>query len=183
MYTLVSKKPEFQKAIDHLKQELGSIRTGRANTALVENIMVEAYGQPMNVKSLASITIPDAKSIVVDPWDKGVLKDLEKGIRAAGAGFSVVNEGQFLRCVIAPLTEETRKELVKILGQKLEEARGVVRRVREDAKAELVKEEESGRIREDDRYKMQDELDKLVAETNVKMKTMADEKEKEIMTV
>ena len=93
MYTLVSKKPEFQKAIDHLKQELGSIRTGRANTALVENIMVEAYGQPMNVKSLASITIPDAKSIVVDPWDKGVLKDLEKGIRAAGAGFSVGNEG------------------------------------------------------------------------------------------
>lgn len=183
MYTLISKRPEFVKAVEHLKQELGAIRTGRANTALVENITVEAYGQSMNIKSLASISVPDAKSIIIDPWDKGVIKDLEKGIRKAGAGFSVVNEGQFLRCVISPLTEETRKELVKLLGQKLEEARGVVRRVREVTKQELVKEEESGRIGEDDRYKMQDELDKLVAEMNVKMKTMADEKEQEIMTV
>ncbi len=183
MYTLVSKRPEFQKAVDHLKQELGAIRTGRANSALVENIMVEVYGQQMNVKSLANIMVPDPKSIVIEPWDKNILKDLEKGIRLNGAGLSVANEGNSLRCVIPPLTEESRRELVKLVGQKLEEARAAVRRVREDVKSDLVKEEESGRIREDDRYKMQDELDKLVVEMNVKMKTMSDEKEKEIMTV
>lgn len=183
MYSISDKKPEFNKIVEHLHQELGAVRTGRANTALVENIMVEAYGQSMNVKSLASITVSDAKSLVVEPWDKSVLKDLEKGVRAAGVGLSVVNEGIFLRCIIPPLTEESRKELTKLVGQKLEESRATTRRVREDIKTELMKEEEAGHLREDDRYKAQDELEKLVQDINARLKAMADEKEKEIMTV
>ena len=177
------KKPDFEKIIDHFKQELGAVRTGRAHSALVENIMIEAYGQTMNVKSMASINVSDSKSLVVEPWDKGILKDLEKGIRLAGAGLSVVNEGNFLRCIIPPLTEESRKELAKLVGQKLEEARANVRHLREAIKTELVGEEESGKIREDDRYKAQDDLEKLVQDINSKLASMADLKEKEIMTV
>ncbi len=174
---------DFQKSIDHLKQELGGIRTGRATPALVENIVLEAYGQKMSVKSLALIAVSDPKSLVVEPWDKTILKDLESTIRNAGIGISVVNESNFLRLVLPQLTEENRKMLVKLTGEKAEEARIVIRTLREKVKEKIIDSEKKKEIGEDARYKMQDELDKTVSDFNAEIKKLAEDKEKDIMMI
>lgn len=180
---VVDFKPEFQKPIDHFKQELGGIRTGRATPALVENIMVDAYGEKLAVKSLASIAVPDPKSLMVESWDKTILKDLEAAIRNAGAGLSVSNEGNFLRIVLPPLTEENRKILVKLVNEKAEEARVALRSLREKVKEKIIDSEKKKEISEDARYKMQDELDKMISDFNAEIKRMVEGKEKDIMTV
>jgi ribosome recycling factor len=176
-------KLDFQKTIDHFKQELGGIRTGRATPALVENITVDAYGQKMPVKSLASIAVADPKSLVVEPWDKAILKDMEATIRNAGIGISVVNEGNFLRLVLPQLTEENRKMLARLVNEKAEEARVSIRSWREKVKEKILDAERKKEITEDLRYKMQDELDKMVSDFNAEIKKMAEDKEREIMTV
>ena len=176
-------KLDFQKITDHFKQELGGIRTGRATPAVVENIIVEAYGQKLPVKSTASTTIADSKSLIVEPWDKTILKDLETSIRNAGVGVSVVNEGNFLRIVLPQLTEDNRRMLVKLVNEKAEEARIALRAVREKAKEKIIDAEKKKEIAEDLRYKLQDELDKMVSDFNAQVKKMAEDKEKEIMTI
>src|SRR5512141_1687921 len=112
---LLTGKDEFQAAVEHFKHELAGIRTGRANSATVENIMVMAYGSAMPVKGVASIGVPDAKTITVDPWDKSLIKEIEKGIRDAGVGLNPVNEGALLRISMPALTEESRRSLLKVV--------------------------------------------------------------------
>ncbi len=180
---LLAGKDDFQAAIEHLKKELSSIRTGRANSAVVENIMVSAYGSSMPVKGVASIGIPDAKTITVEPWDKSLIKDIEKGIRDSGSGLNPVNEGTILRISVPQLTEETRRQLAKAVGEKSEEARERVRAAREDVKGLIIAAQQSGEISEDDRYHLQDELEAMVGGFNEEIKEIIEEKEKEIMTV
>lgn len=174
---------EFEKVIAHFKTELGGLRTGRATPALVENIPVEAYGSKMGIKGLASIHIPDSKTIVVDPWDKNVIKDIEKAIRESNIGLSPVVDKSVIRLTMPPMTEENRKDMVKIVKQKMEQARTGIRGVREKIKEKIVKAEEDGEIREDERYRLIEELDKKIAELNKEIEKIAQEKEKEIMTV
>lgn len=178
-----SSQEEFENIIKYLKEELAGLRTGRANATMVENIIVDAYGSKMALKGLASINVPDARTIVVDPWDKSVVKEVEKAIINSGKNLNPINEGEFIRVSIPQLTEESRKELAKLVGEKAESARIKVRQLREKLKDQILKAEESKEIAEDARFKAQDNLDKKCAEFNDKIKEMAGEKEREIMTI
>lgn len=176
-------KMQFDKAIDHLKQELTALRTGRATPAIVEDIMVEAYGTKQGLKAVASITVQDAKTLVVEPWDKSVLADVEAGIRNSDLGINPVNDGKLIRLPLPELTQDRRQELIKVLHKKLEEARIAVRKVREDVRKQVETAEKDKEISEDEKFTQFDELEKLVKEYNDKIKTIGEEKEKDITTV
>lgn len=176
-------KPEFTKVLDHLKTELSSLRTGRAHPSLVENIMVEAYGVKTPIRGLATITVIDPKTLVIEPWDKSVIKEIEKAIQLANIGVNPVNEGTKLRLSMPQLTEESRKELIKVLGQKLEQARISLRGIRDKIREEIVNAEKTKQITEDDKYRLQEELDKLVKEKNDQIKSIGEKKEQELMTI
>lgn len=174
---------EFQKATDHFKTEIGTLRTGRATPALVEDIPVEAYDQKMELKGLASISAPDPKTIVIDPWDKNIIKSIEKAITEADIGVSPVVDGTVVRLNMPPMTEENRKDMVKILKQRAEQAHIAVRGVREKIRDLVIKSEENKEIGEDERFRLLEELDKEVVEINKQIDQISDEKEKEIMTI
>ena len=174
---------QFNACINHIKQEIGGLRTGRASPALVEDIQVEAYGSRQPIKALASIMVSDPKTLVVDPWDKSVLAAIEAGIRDAKTGLNPVSDGKIIRIPLAQLTSERRQELIKVLHQKLEAARISIRQIREEVKQlidEAVKNKEVG---EDDKFKQQEDLDAMVKEYNEKIKLIGEEKEKEITTI
>lgn len=176
-------KSDLDKVVEFFKNDISSLRTGRANPVLVENIMVEAYGMTQQLKAVASITIPDAQTIRIEPWDKSIVKDIEKAILEAKTGLNPVVQGEVIRVPMPALTEETRKNLVKMLHQKLESARVSVRNVRDGVKQEVVNLEKAKEISEDDKYSTLEELDKVCAGYNEKIKNIGDEKEKEIMTI
>lgn len=175
--------PHFQKVIDHLKIELGGIKTGRATPALVENIEVEAYGSKMPLKGVASINVQDPQTLYIEVWDKGLIKDIERAIASTGSGLNPVSDGRGLRIAMPKLTEERRKEVVKLMREKLEEARIGVRKERDEAKSKIVSAENSGDISEDEKFRLLSDLDKMSGEFNEKIKKMGEEKEREIMTI
>ena len=127
-------KEGFNSAIKHLKEDIAQLRTGRASAALVENIVIDAYDSKMPLNQMASITIPEPKMILIQPWDKSLAREIEKGIHNANIGLNPVNEGAAIRLVMPPMTEENRKELVKILKQKSEKSKQTIRNVREEAR-------------------------------------------------
>lgn len=176
-------RPEFTRVIEHFQRELASLRTGRANAQLVENIRIEAYGQLMDLKGVASITTPDAKTLQIEPWDKSVVKDIEKALIDASLGMQPNVAGTVIRLVMPPMTEEGRKNLVKLLRGKTEDARIGIRNVREKVKSLIVEDEKAKVISEDDRRRFLEQLDKAVAEQNDKIEAVAKEKEEEIMKV
>lgn len=183
MSLIDEQKPDFDKAIEHLKKELSGLRTGRATSALIENIMVESYGTRTPLKQVGSINVADAKSMTVEPWDKNLLKDIEKAIAAANLGLATANEGKHIRVGVPPMTEESRKELAKVLKEKAEDARISVRNLRDKIRESLQTQEKNKEITEDDRYSFQKKLDELSASYNDQIKKIAEEKEEEIMTV
>lgn len=183
MFNLDVFRPQFTKIIDHLKTELGSLRTGRANAAILDSVQVQAYGQSMPLKGIASISVPDARTIAVEPWDKGLLKEVEKAIAEAKLGINPVNEGHLIRLPLPALTEESRKDLIKVLNQKLEQSRITARQLRDTVRDKIMQEEKEKLIGEDQRFRFQQKLDEMVKEINDKIKAMGEEKEKDIMTV
>ena len=177
-------KGDFEKSLKILEDDSATLRVGRANPMIVENLMVAAYGgAPTPLKQMASISVPEARTLLIQPWDKSISKDIEKAIIAANLGINPVNEGQQIRLTIPPLTEESRKELVRSVGEKMEKTRIAVRQLRDKVKDEIVKAEKSNEITEDDKYDLQKKLDDLVKEYNEKIKTIGDKKENEIMTI
>lgn len=176
-------RPRFAKAVEYLQGELASIRTGRATPALVEDIMVEAYGAQTPVKGLASINIPDSKTLVIDPWDKGVIKDIEKAVRDADLGISPVVDSNVVRLVMPEMTEENRKEMVKKMKEKLEEARVSIRSAREELRGKVMKMEKDKEISEDEKYKLQEEIDKETKKYTQQVEEVGKNKEEEIMTI
>jgi len=174
---------KFDKAIDHFKQELGGLRTGRANPALVENVMVESYGSKMPLTHIASVSIPDAKTIAIQPWDKGNIGPIEKAIQAANIGLNPVNDGMLIRLSIPSMTEERRKEMVKLLGQISEKAKIAIRNVREEIIKEFKKQQEEENLTEDDLSGMKKDLQEVVDKYNEQVKEITAAKEKEIMTI
>ena len=171
---------QFDKAIEHLKTDISSIRTNRATPALLENITAEVYGSKMPLNQLASIQAPEPKMLTVEPWDKQVIKEIEKAIQTASLGLSVVNEGTFLRVTIPPMTEETRQELVKVLNDKLESARQSIRGVRDKIKDEIISAEKSKEISEDEKFKLVEDLDEMTRKYNDQVKEVGEKKEQEI---
>ncbi|MDP3741655.1 MAG: ribosome recycling factor [bacterium] len=176
-------KEEFEKVIEHLKTELGKLRTGRANPGMIEDVKVDYYGTPTPINQLGNITVPEARQLLIIPWDKAALPGIEKAIRDSGLGLNPANEGDKIRLNIPPLTEERRREITKISGKVVEEARVRIRSLREESLKTLKKQEEDGAIREDEKFRQQEALQKLVDEYNQKIKDIAEAKEKEIMTV
>ncbi|OGH59355.1 MAG: ribosome recycling factor [Candidatus Magasanikbacteria bacterium RIFCSPHIGHO2_01_FULL_33_34] len=174
---------QFSKVIEHFKGELSTLRTGRATPALVEDITVEAYGVKQPLKSLASISVADAKTLTVEPWDKSVLQAIEVAINKSQIGVNAVNDGKLLRLPLPDLTQDRRVELIKVLHQKLEIARISVRQIRDEIKKGIEDGEKAKDITEDERYKNIDALEKIVKEYNEKIKEIGEEKEKEINTV
>lgn len=173
-------KPEFDKVIDHLQHEAGTLRTGRASPALVEDLPVEAYGTTQPVKALGSMSTPDARTLVIEPWDSSVVKAIESAIIASGIGISPVVDGKIIRLIMPMMTEENRQKMVKVLHEKLEDAKIQIRKIREEAKKAIEKQTGIG---QDDIRKELESLDKTVKEYVAKIEELGSKKEKEIMTV
>ncbi|MFY8208752.1 MAG: ribosome recycling factor, partial [Caulobacter sp.] len=148
-------RDRMDKAVSALKEEFGSLRTGRASASLLDQVMVEAYGSTTPLNAVASVSVPEPRQINVSVWDRGVVVSVEKAIRASGLGLNPVVEGQNLRIPIPPLTEERRRDLQKIAGKYAEQQKIAVRNVRRDANDDLKKAEKDGAIAEDERKKME----------------------------
>lgn len=176
-------KPEFEKTLEHFLHELSGVRTGRANPALLNTVAVESYGSKMPLEHVASITVSDARTLVISPWDKGQMQAIDKAIQMANLGFNPSNDGQVLRVTLPPLNEERRKEMVKLVGQMAEKARIGIRNAREAALKAMKKEETDGKISKDDLTHGQKKLQETVDKYNEEIKKHAEAKEKEVMTV
>jgi len=176
-------RESLEKNRGHFKSEIGTFSVGRATPFLVEDIMIDYYGTPTPLKQIASISIPDARNILIKPWEKNQLKEIEKAINLAQLGFNPVNDGITIRITVPQPTEERRKDLVKKLHEILEDAKISVRNAREDAMKEVKKKEKDGEISEDERFRVQEEIQKIVNEENKKLEEESEKKEKEIMTI
>jgi len=175
-------KLELEKTIQFLKSELVKIKTSRATSAMVEDIEIDCYNQKFPIKQLASINVPQPRLITIQPWDKSILQDIERGIRNKSS-FSPVVDGDLIRINIPALNEEQRKEYCKIIADKSEEARISIRLHRERVWKEIQELERKGEIREDDKFKAKDELQELIDDYNKKIDEMKKSKEQEVMTV
>lgn len=177
------RKGDLEKAIEHFKNELGKIRTGRANSALVEDLLVDYYGTKTPLKQIASINTPEPRQIVIQPWDKGALVSIEAAIRESDLNLNPNNDGTLVRINLPMLTEERRRDMVKMLNQKAEEGRIAVRSIREEIWKEIQDTEKEGKMSEDDKFKGKDKLQEIVDEYNKKIEEIRARKEAEIMTV
>jgi len=173
-------KPELDKVINFLERELAKIRTGRATPSLVEDIVCECFGQKFPLKQLAAISVPESKQILIQPWDKSYLEPIVNAFSKAGLGVSPIVDKDLIRISLPPLSEEYRKNLIKILSEKQEEARKTIRRWREEAWDEIQEKFRAGKIREDDKFRAKDELQELVDEYNEKIEEMGERKKREI---
>lgn len=173
-------KPELDKAIGFLEKEAMKIRTGRANPSLIEDVIVSYLDEKYPLKQLAAISSPDPKTIVVQPWDKSYIESIEKALSDATLGMSPVVDQDKIRLTLPPLSDDYRKELIKLLSEKQEEVRQTVRHWRERAWNEIQSEAKEGNIREDDKFRAKDDLQKVVDEFNKKIEEIGDRKKKEI---
>lgn len=171
------------KTIESLKKDFSNIRTGKANPAILNSVMVSYYGVPTPVSQVGSVSVPDPQSIVVKPWDKSILKDIEKAIQAAGLGLNPSNDGEIVRIPIPPLNEQTRKDLAKQAKKVAEDNKVAVRNVRRDAMEQLKKLEKDGLITEDELKRYNDQVQKLTDKYIANIDTLAKEKEQDIMSI
>ena len=168
-------------AVEALKHDLVGLRTGRASTALLDPIQVEVYGAHMPLNQCATISVPEPRLITVQVWDKGNVGPIEKAIRSAGLGINPITDGQLIRLPIPDLTEERRKELAKLVGQYAEKARIAVRNVRRDGMDHLKVDEKKHEISEDERKRLETEVQKMTDETIKEVDDAAHAKEQEIL--
>ncbi len=178
-----SLKENLNKSIEQYQKELGGIRTGRANPKIVEDLVIDYFGTPTPINQAANVSSSDARTIVISPWSKDSLVDIEKAINESELGISPVNDGENIRLSFPPLTEERRKELVKLVGQKTEEARIKVRKLREGVRDEIQKDEKDGSISEDDKFREEDELQKIIDIYNKQIDEVHSKKETDLMSV
>lgn len=176
-------KKDFAAVVDFLKGDITQLRTGRATTAMLDAITVEAYGSRQPLKVVGTIVVADPKTLTIEPWDKGMLAAIEKGVRDSGLGINPVNDGRLIRLNLPELTSERRQELVKVLHQKLEHAKVSVRKVREDVRAKIAGEEKDKSISEDDKFRLQEDLEKLVKGYNEEIQKIGEAKEEEITSI
>ena len=174
---------KIAKTEQFLKEELNTVRAGRANPALLDKVMVEYYGTPTPLKSLANVTTPDPRTLMISPFDAKSIGDIEKAINVANIGINPTNDGKCVRLVIPPVTEERRKELTKTVKKMGEDAKVAVRNIRRDANDELKKQEKGGELTEDDLKKSLDDVQKATDKAIKDIDTICAEKEKEIMEV
>lgn len=176
-------KEKMTKAVQAYTRELAGIRAGRANASLLDRITIEYYGVPTPLNQLAGISVPEPRLLVIQPYDKSVINEIEKAILKSDLGLTPSNDGSVIRLAIPPLTEERRKELVKVVRKEAEEARVAIRNIRRDGNDELKKMEKNGDISENELRIYSDEVQKLTDEYIGKIDQLTKEKEKEIMEI
>ena len=174
---------KMSKAVEHVKVEFIKIRTGKASTALLDGIKVDYYGTPTPLNQVGNISTPDSHTITIQPWDKTVIQAIEKAVLNSNLGLNPINDGNVLRVPIPPLTEERRKELVKVIKHKAEEGKIAIRNIRRDQIEHLRKTEKEEHISEDDRKHGETEIQKLTDKHIKEVDELLVKKEKEIMEV
>lgn len=180
---LQSTKEKMDKAIQAYTRELASVRAGRASASLLDKITVDYYGAPTPINQLASVSVPEARLLVIQPYDKSQVSEVEKAILKSDLGLNPTNDGTVIRIAIPALTEERRRELVKLVKKYSEDAKVAVRNVRRDANDDLKKLEKNGEITEDDLKGYSEDVQKLTDEHIAKIESITKDKEKEIMEV
>jgi ribosome recycling factor len=180
---LSESKKDMQKAIDAFSHEMGTIRTGRANATILDQIRVEYYGSQMPINQVATVAVPEPRLVTIQPWDKSAIGPIEKAIQTSSLGLTPANDGTIIRLPIPQLTEERRLDLVKVVRQMGEEARVSIRNHRRDANEMLKDGQKEGEIPEDDAKRGQDQIQKLTNEFVAKIDSMLKDKEEEIMEV
>lgn len=174
---------KMNSAVDALKKDLASIRTGRASLALLDGITMDYYGAQTPITQLATLGIPDPKQITIQPWEQKIIPDIEKAILKSNLGLTPTNDGKIIRLTIPPLTEERRKELVKTAKKRAEDAKIAVRNIRRDINEEIKKAEKEKQLSEDDVKRLHEEIQKVTDSYINKIDEVIHHKEKEIMEV
>ncbi|MBL4903306.1 MAG: ribosome recycling factor [Desulfocapsa sp.] len=180
---IIEMAEKMEKSIESFKNELSKVRTGRASISLLDGISVDAYGSPMPMNQVATMTIPESRMIAIQPWDPQMVPAIEKAIMASNLGLTPANDGKVIRLTIPQLTEERRKELVKQVRKVAEEFRVAIRNVRREAIDTLKKQKKDREISEDDLFKLQDDAQKETDTYVKQIDAVTDNKEKEMMEV
>ena len=176
-------KEHMEKALEAMRREFGAVRTGKATSSLLDMVRVRAYGSMMPLNQVATVSVPESRMLIVQPWDKGLMGDIERGIRDSNLGLNPANDGNIIRVPIPALNEERRKELAKSLHKLAEEGRVAVRHARQEANKEIKQQQSDSKISEDDSRREQDKIQKLTDEYIAKIEQMLKTKEEEVMEV
>lgn len=176
-------RQQMESTIEALRREFAGVRTGKASPALLDSVRVEAYGSQMPLAQVATINVPDARLLTVQPWDRSLMGAIEKSIQAAGLGLNPANDGSLIRIPIPPLTEERRKEFARVLHRMAEEGRVALRQARRDANDEIKARQKEGEISEDESRREQDEVQKATDQYVERIDDLLRRKEAEVMEV
>ena len=176
-------KPKLSKSIDYLNSELSKVRTGRASPALLESVKVNAYDSVMEVRELGTIAVADAQNLVISPWDKGLLKEIAKGISSSDLNLNPVVDGDVVRISIPDLTEERRKELTKLVTSKVEEVKTSVRNIRQEAMKEIDKDFADKKIGEDEKFKFKEDVEEIIKDSIQKVVNLGEDKKKDLLNI
>ena len=183
MPTIKKMREQMDAAVDAMRREFASVRTGKATPALLDTVRVDAYGSKMPLNQVATVSTPEARLIVVQPWDKNLLADVEKGIMGADLGLNPSNDGNVIRVPIPPLSEERRKDMVRLLHKMAEEGRISVRHARQEANKEIKQREHDHDISEDEAHRELEQVQKVTDEFIARIDEMMKTKEAEVMEV
>nr|WP_067921741.1 ribosome recycling factor [Alicyclobacillus shizuokensis] len=178
-----SAQDRMQKAIEALKRDLATVRAGRATPAMLDKVMVEYYGAQMPVNQVSTVSVPEPRQLLITPWEKGMLSEIEKAIQKSDLGLNPMNDGSVIRLVIPPLTDERRQELIKVVRRMAEEARVAIRNVRRDANDDLKRTEKAGEVSEDQVRRGMDRIQQLTDRFVVEVDKMLEVKERELKEI
>ncbi|MCK4520555.1 ribosome recycling factor [Candidatus Parcubacteria bacterium] len=173
-------KPEMERTIDFLEREMIKVRTGRASISLVEDIIVDCFSQKLPLKQLAAISVPEPRKITIQPWDKSYIEPIERAVSKSSLGAAPIVDKDIIRISLPAMNEEYRKNFLRFISEKQEEAKKTIRHWREKAWDEVQEEFKNGEIREDDKFRAKDELQDLIDEYNKKIEEIGERKKKEI---
>jgi ribosome recycling factor len=176
-------KTKMEKSLDSLRKDLSRVRTGRASLNLLDGVRVNYYGTPTPLSQVASLSVPESRTISIQPWDAKIISEIEKAIQKSDLGLNPLNDGKVVRINIPPLTEERRRELVKVIKRMEEEAKVALRNIRRDGNESLKAEKKDKAISEDEQFKLQDEVQKMMDLSIKKAEETVKAKEKEILEV
>lgn len=183
MFTFTDFQDRAQKILDHIQQDIATLRTGRAHTSLLDSVMVEAYGTKMKIQEVGSVSVQDPTMLIVSPWDKTLLEAISKGIQVTGLNLNPIIDGDIIRISIPPLTQERRQEMVKLLAQKIESGKVMLRNLRGDIRKEIDGMKSADGVSEDNIKSWQEDLDRRVKDLEVQIDEMKKKKEAELMTI
>ena len=183
MQSITEARAHMEKAVEAMRREFASVRTGKASPALLDVVRVDAYGSKMPMNQVATVTAPEARLLIVQPWDKGLLKEIEKAIQQAELGLNPANDGNVIRVPIPALTEERRKDMVKTLHKLAEEGRVAVRHARQEANKDIKRRQSEHEISDDDAHREMERIQKLTDEHIAKIESLLKAKEQEVMEV